>query len=105
MGSFKYTKHNLKGYNDITNLHIWKWKTTVSHAFQMHFIFGHLNLQMSHPFHNVNKNGLTYCVDDMTTWWQMFNFIRIIITSLKQSGSNLIPGLLEHILQAINDFE
>ena len=38
-------------------------------------------------------------VDDLSIWWQMFNFA--LLYYVPSAGSNLIPGKLEHIFSSI----
>ena len=33
------SKHDEEGDNNVTNLHIWQWKTVVLHALQVRFLF------------------------------------------------------------------
>ena len=55
------------------NLHIWQWKTVFLHALHVHFfIFWHFRdvLVLS----TTRNDQFWSCVDDVSIWWQMFNF-------------------------------
>ena len=75
---------------NFANLHIWHSKTIVSHAFHVHFSC--LNISQTFSFSKFSRPKMTSFVDDVSIWWQMFNFW--------SAGSNLIPKKLKHTQQA-----
>ena len=61
------------GNKNVTNLHIWQWKTVALqalHALHVHFSF----LHVVDPSRTWNYLFCS-CVDDGSTWQQIFNFV------------------------------
>ena len=73
---------------NITNLYIWQWKTIVLHALHVHFSFWHFAdvLVLSTTW-----NDLFYsCVDNVTIWWHMFNFVFLSLKRWLQFNSRIV---------------
>ena len=68
------SNHDDNGNKNVTNLHIWRWKTIVLQALHEHFsFFGRFVdvLVLSTKWNDL----FCSCVDDVSIWWQMFNFV------------------------------
>ena len=73
------SNHNDDGNKNLTNLHIWQWKTVFLHALHVRFSvfpfwhFWHLEdvLVPSTTWNDL----FCSCVDDVSIWWQMFNVV------------------------------
>ena len=68
------SKHDDDGNKNPANLHIWQWKIVFLHALHVHFsFFWHFVdvLVLSTTWNDL----FCRCVDDVSVWWQMFNFV------------------------------
>ena len=83
------------GDKNVTNLHIWQWKTAVLHALHVQFSF----LDISQTFLFSLRREMT-CFAVVWTTWAYDDKCSTLSAYLWSAGSNLIPGKLEHILQA-----
>ena len=68
------------------NLHIWQWKTGFLHALQVHFS----SLDISQTFSFFLRREMTCCVDDLSIWWQMFNFVFLCPKRWFQFNSRIV---------------
>ena len=59
------------GNKNPTNLHIWQWKTVFLHALHVQFSSFEDVLVLSKTWNDL----FCSCVDDVSIWWQMFNFV------------------------------
>ena len=83
------SNHDDDGNKNLTNLHIWQWKTVFLRALHMHFsFFWH--------FEDILVVSTTWsdlfcgCVDDESTWWQMFHFVFSCPKRLLQFNSRTV---------------
>jgi len=60
------SNHDDNGNKNPTNLHIWQWQTVFLHALHVNFS----SFDISKTWNNL----FCSCVDDVSIWWQMFNF-------------------------------
>ena len=66
------SNHDDDGNKNPTNLHIWQWKTVFLHALLVHFSSFAILETFSFFLRPDVKWGF---VDDVSIWWQMFNFV------------------------------
>ena len=83
------------GDKNVTNLHIWQWKTEVLHALHVQFSF----LDISQTFSFFLRREMTCFAVEWTTW-AYDDKCSTLSAYLSSAGSNLIPGMFEHNLQA-----
>ena len=73
IGTSSLSNHDDDGNKNPTNLHTWQWKTVFAHFARALFIFWHFEdvLVLSTTWNDL------FCsrVDDVSIWWQMFNFV------------------------------
>ena len=77
------------GNKNPTNLRMWQWKTVFLHALHVHFfIFWHFVdvLVLSTTWNDL----FCSCVDDVSIWWQMFNFVLLCPKSWFQFNSRTV---------------
>ena len=89
-----WSNHNDDGNRNPTNLHISQWKTVFFARFAgAYFIFWHFEdvLVLSTTWNDL----FCSCVDDVSIWWQMFNFVFLCPKRYFQFNSRI-----EHIFQA-----
>ena len=82
------------GNKNPTNLHIWKWKTVFLHALHVHF-----------SSFDILKTFSSFLRREMTCFAVVWTMLAhddkcSILSYVPSAGSNLIPGLIEHIFQA-----
>ena len=67
------SNHDDEGNKNRTNLHILQWKTVFLHALHVHFSFWHFVdvLVLSKTWNDL----FCSCVDDVSIWWETFNFV------------------------------
>ena len=70
LGSLR--KHDDDGNKNLTNLHTWQWKTVFLHALHVHF--SSFDILKTFSFF-LRRDLFCSCVDDVSMWWQMFNFV------------------------------
>ena len=83
------SNHDDDGSKNPTNLHNWQWKTVVLHALHVHFsFFWHFVdvLVLSTTWNDL----FCSCVDDVSTWWQMFNFVLLCPKRWFQFNSRIV---------------
>ena len=93
IGSLNNHHHHDDGDKNVTNLHIWQWKTKYSFARLASAIFIFVHFATVLVFSRTWNDLLCSCVDDVSVWWQIFSIFQIAET-------NLIPGYLEYVSQA-----
>ena len=67
------SNHDHAGNKNVTNLHIWQWKTIVLHALHVHFSFFDILQKFSFFPRREMTCFAVQCADDVSIWWQMFN--------------------------------
>ena len=79
---------------NVTNLRTWQWKTIVLHALHMHSIFGHFKdvLILSATWNDL----FCSCVDDVSIWWQMFNFVFLLLKCKFQFNFRIVRTFCKH---------
>ena len=81
--------HNDDGNKNPTNLHIWQWKTVVLHALHVHF--SSFDIFKAFFVLSMTWNKLFCgCVDDVSIWWQMFNFVFLCPKRWFQINSRIV---------------
>ena len=84
------SNHDDDGNKDPTNLHIWQWKTALhSKRFaRAFFIFWHFEdaLVLSRTWNDL----FCSCVDDVSIWWQMLNFVCLCPKRWFQFNSRIV---------------
>ena len=76
------SNHDDDGNKNVTNLHIWQWKTIVVHALHVQFSFLYILQTFSlFPQREMTCFAVVH-VDDMSIRWQMLNFV---LLSMKRS--------------------
>ena len=95
------SNHDDDGNKNPTNLHIWQWKTVFLHALHVHFfIFWHFVdvLVLSTTW----NDHFCRCVDDVSVWWQMFNFVFSCPKRLFQFNSRIVRTHFSSIMSLNN---
>ena len=82
LGSLR--NHDDNGNKNVTNLHIWQWKTIDLHALHVHFSF--LDIPQTFSLNDL----FCSCEDDVSTWWQMFNFVFLSLKRWFQFNSWIV---------------
>ena len=87
------TKHDDEGNKNVTNLHSWRWQKVVLHALHVHSSF--LNnfadvLVLSTTWNDLFRS----CVDDVSIWWQMFNFVCLSLKRWFQFNSRKVRTIV-----------
>ena len=90
-----FRNHEDDGNKNPTNLHIWQWKTVFLHALHEHF--SSFNILKTFSF--FRRREMT-CLAVVWTMWA-YDDKCSILHYVPSAGSNLIPGWLEHIFQAL----
>ena len=85
LGSLR--NHNDDGNKNVTNLHIWQWKTIDLHALHVHFSF--LDIPLTFSF--FLRREMT-CFAVVRTTWAQDDKCSILSSYLWSTGSNLISG-------------
>ena len=101
LGSF--SNHDDDGHKNPTNLHIWQWKIVFLHALHVHISFlSHLVdvLDLSTTW----NDQFCSCVDDVSIWWQMFNFVFLCPKRWFQFNSRIIRTQFS-IVMILNNWE
>ena len=83
-----------QGNKNVTNLHTWKWNTVILHALHVHFfIFWHFTgvLLLSTTWNDL----FCSCLDDVSIWWQMFNFVFLPLKRWFQFNSTIVENILQ----------
>jgi len=85
----RLTKHDDEGNKNVTNLHSWRWQKVVLHALHVYFSF--LNIFADVLVLSTTWNDLfRSCVDDVSIWWQMFNFVCLSLKRWFQFNSRKV---------------
>ena len=79
--------HDDNGNKNVTNLHIWQWKTIDFHALHVYFSF----LDIPQTFSFFLRREMT-CFAVVRTTWAHDDKCSILSSYLLSAGSNLIPG-------------
>ena len=83
------SNHDDDGNKNLTNLHIWQWKTVFFARFaRAVFIFWHL-IDVLVLFTTWN-DLFCRCVDDVSIWWQMFNVVFLCPKRWFQFNSRIV---------------
>ena len=99
---------SLRNYDDdgsknVTNLHIWQWETTVLHALHVQFSF--LDISQMVSFLSTTWNDLfCICVDDVSIWPQMFNFVFLYLKRWFQFNSRIVGTHFASVM-TLNNWE
>ena len=83
------SNHDDDGNKNVTNLHIWQWKNNTFARFaRAFFIFWHFAdvLVLSTTWNDL----FCSCVDDVSIWWQMFNFVFLSLKRWFQLNSRIV---------------
>ena len=94
--------HDDEGNKDVTNLHIWLSKTIVLHALHVQFSFLTFR-RRSRSFCDV-KWPVLQCVDDVTIWWQMLNFVFLSMKRWFQFNSRIVRTHFASVM-TLNNWE
>ena len=72
-----------------TNLHNWQWKTVFLHALHVHFSFFWHFVDVL-VLSTTSNDLFCSCVDDVSIWWQMFNFVFLCPMRWFQFNSRIV---------------
>ena len=95
------SNHDDDGNENLTNLHIWQWKNSVFARFaRAFFIFWHFVdvLVLSTTW----NDQFCRCVDDVSIWWQMFNFVFLCPKRWFQFNSRIVRTHFSDIMTLNN---
>ena len=83
------SNHDDEGNSNPANLHIWQWQTLFLHALHVHFSY--FDILKTFFFLYTTWNDLfCSCVDDVSIWWQMFNFVFLCPKRWFQFNSRIV---------------
>ena len=82
--------HDNDGNKNITNLHIFQWKTVLLHALHVHFSV----LDISQTFLFLPRREMTCfalsCLGDVRIWQQMFDFVSLCLKRYFQFPTRIV---------------
>ena len=92
--------HDDDGNKNLTNLHIWQWKTIVLQALHVHFS----SFDILKTFSFFLRREMTCFAVVWTTWawWQMFNFVFLCPKRWFQFNSRIVRTHFSSILTLNN---
>ena len=95
------SNHDDDGKKNVTNLHIWKGKNSIFARFsRAFFLFWHFVdvLVLSTTCNDL----FCRCVDDLSIWWQMFNFVFLCPKRWFQFNSRIVRTQFPSIMSLNN---
>ena len=97
----RLSNHDDDGNKNTTNLHIWQWKNSIfARIARAFFIFWHFEdiLVLSTMWNDL------FCsrVDNVSIWWQMFNFVFLCLKRWSQFNSRIVRRHFSSIMSLNN---